>query len=371
MLLAREVHGRGYKVALTGEGSDESLAGYPWYKAHKLLGWLGEHLGQFARRAFFGLSGPPQFSWEEVRRAAPTAGGPNAWLDMHTVVSLFKRAFYSRQVRDTLGERSPYEDLGLDAARMRRWHPLNRSLYVGLRTHLPGLLLSHGGDRIAMHSSVETRYPFLDEEVVAYLAGLHPRWKLHGFRDKYLLRLVAERWLPGEVAWRPKAMFRTPFDVLCAEPVPSFVQQLLRRGVAEQDGVLRRGGGAALAQRAAGVAAGVGAANGAGVGAGWRGRDAVVAPHFLWRRSRGLARAGSPTSNAIAGKGRSRRPASGSSTRLSLGLGAEDGVERRRMTQASSLTSTPARQCSSASRKVWRASSAPLTPASSIRAVQA
>ncbi len=77
---------------------------------------------------------------------------------------------------------------------MRRWHPLNRGLYLGARIHLPGLLLNAKGDRIAMHSSVEARYPFLDEEVFALLAGIDPRWKLRGlFGDKYLLRLLAER----------------------------------------------------------------------------------------------------------------------------------------------------------------------------------
>ena len=40
LLLAQEVHARGYKVALTGEGADEWLAGYPWYKVHQLLGFL-------------------------------------------------------------------------------------------------------------------------------------------------------------------------------------------------------------------------------------------------------------------------------------------------------------------------------------------
>ena len=40
LLLAQEVHRRGYKAALTGEGADEWLAGYPWYKVHKLLGFL-------------------------------------------------------------------------------------------------------------------------------------------------------------------------------------------------------------------------------------------------------------------------------------------------------------------------------------------
>ena len=231
LLLAKEVHAHGYKVALTGEGSDESLADYPWYKVHKLLGWLdvipGVPLGQLARRAFFGLIGAPRFSWRQARRDEVAAGGPNAWLDMHGAVSLFKRAFYGQRLRDVLGDRSPYADLGLNRQRMRRWNPLNRSLYLGLHTHLTGLLLSHGGDRIAMHSSVETRYPFLDEDVVDFLARVHPKWKLRGFRDKYLLRRLAERWLPREIAWRPKKMFQAPFDLLSAEPALPFVGQLL------------------------------------------------------------------------------------------------------------------------------------------------
>ena len=78
-----------------------------------------------------------------------------------------------------------------------------------------------------MHSSVETRYPFLDEDVFAFLARLHPRWKLRGFQDKYLLRLLGERWLPRRIAWRRKAMFRAPFDSFHAEHVPAFVEQLV------------------------------------------------------------------------------------------------------------------------------------------------
>jgi asparagine synthase (glutamine-hydrolysing) len=74
---------------------------------------------------------------------------------------------------------------------------------------------------------VETRYPFLDEDVFAFLARLHPRWKLRGLRDKYILRLLAERWLPHRIAWRPKAMFLAPFDSFHAAGAPAFVDQLL------------------------------------------------------------------------------------------------------------------------------------------------
>jgi asparagine synthase (glutamine-hydrolysing) len=122
----------------------------------------------------------------------------------------------------------PYEDLELPRDRMARWHPLNRELALSARAHLAGLLLNAKGDRVAMHSSVETRYPFLDEAVFSFLARVPPRYKLRGLLgDKYLLRLVAERWLPHSIAWRRKAMFRAPFDSFHLEEAPPFVLQLL------------------------------------------------------------------------------------------------------------------------------------------------
>ena len=108
-------------------------------------------------------------------------------------------------MREELGGHVAYEDLGLDLDRMRRWHPLNRSLYLGYKVQLAGLLLSQKGDRVAMANSVETRYPFLDEEVIAFASRLHPRWKLRGLlKDKYLLRQAAARVLPKTVAGRPQ-----------------------------------------------------------------------------------------------------------------------------------------------------------------------
>jgi asparagine synthase (glutamine-hydrolysing) len=231
LLLAQEVHRQGYKAAVTGEGSDEWLAGYPWYKVHRLFGFLdaipGMPLGQLARRAYLRVTGAPRFPWSLTRRVLDTIGGKNAWLDIYGLMSLSKLRFFSPGMWEMLGDHLPYADLQLNLERARRWHPLNRSLYLGARVHLAGLLLNGKGDRVAMHSSVETRYPFLDEEVFTYLAQLHPHWKLRGFQDKYILRRVAERWLPHQIAWRRKAMFRAPFDSFHAEHVPAFVDQLL------------------------------------------------------------------------------------------------------------------------------------------------
>ena len=89
-----------------------------------------------------------------------------------------------------LGDHNPYLELEPDLPRMKRWHWINQSAYWAARIHLPGHLLSLKGDRPAMHSSVEGRYPFLDERLFRVVASLHPRWKMRGFRDKYVLRKV-------------------------------------------------------------------------------------------------------------------------------------------------------------------------------------
>jgi asparagine synthase (glutamine-hydrolysing) len=230
LMLAREVHARGFKVALTGEGADEWLAGYPWHKVNRVLSWFdvfGLPVSQWVRRTFVRLSGSPMMPRANLHRAQQAVGGHNGWLDIYGLMSLSKLRFFSPQMKEEVMDQIPYEDLGLNLERMRRWHPLNRELCLSARAHLAGLLLNAKGDRVAMNSSVETRYPFLDEAVVDFLAKVPPRYKLKGLGDKYLLRKVAERWLPHQIAWRRKAMFRAPFDSFHLDVAPPFVEQLL------------------------------------------------------------------------------------------------------------------------------------------------
>ncbi len=232
LLLAREVHRRGFKVALTGEGADEWLAGYPWHKINRVLGYLdvlpGVPFSQWLRRGLLRATGAPRFSWPMVRRNQEAVGGYTGWHDVYGLMSMSRLRFFSEEMWEQVRDFSPYEDLGLDSQKMKRWHPLNRELAVSGRAHLVGLLLNAKGDRVAMNSSVETRYPFLDEEVFDFLAKVPPSYKLRGaLRDKYLLRRVAQRWLPKSIAQRRKAMFRAPFDSFHLEQAPAFVEQLL------------------------------------------------------------------------------------------------------------------------------------------------
>jgi asparagine synthase (glutamine-hydrolysing) len=262
LALSREVHSQGYKVVLTGEGADEGFAGYVWFKIREIARRLDIGDGFRPSTAISRVArkwAASDLTFAELARIDTMIGGPHAQSVVYNLVARSRHRYYSAGVKEELGTYVAYEDLHLDVERMARWHPLNRSLYVGYKVLLPGLLLSQKGDRVAMANSVETRYPFLDEDVTALAARIHPRWKLRRLvRDKYLLRRAAERLVSRDIAWRRKAMFRAPAaETFLADP-PAFVRDLLSPeslartgyfnvGAVERDSaLLARGGGAKL-----------------------------------------------------------------------------------------------------------------------------
>lgn len=236
--LSKEVRDQGYKVALTGEGADEALAGYPWFKINRLIntfGGGGSGSTQVLRRIITAVASP-HVDWKELRQDFAAIGGYHGPADLYALLS-GNRSFFQSDVMKQINGGSVYHDLQLDVERIRRWHPLNQSLYLGYKTILPGLLMNHKGDRVAMANSVETRYPFLDEDLIGFCATLSPRWKLRGIlKDKYVLRQMANNYLPKHIAQRPKAMFRAPFGDTLFQSSSPIVQQLLSRESLEKTG---------------------------------------------------------------------------------------------------------------------------------------
>lgn len=231
--LAGAVRQAGYKVALTGEGADEALAGYPWHKASLAFSMLDRiGLANRWRRRFLGRAGRGRLPWAYYQQKYERLGGYHAMADLYTFSSLSGVRLYSD---DFLSEilasgRDATADLEVDTARMQRWDPLNRSLYLGYKVMLAGLLMTHKGDRPAMANSVEARFPFLDRGVVDFCATLAPDLKLRGWRgDKFLLRQFAQRHLDPSVALRPKNIFRAAYSASFLNPMPSYVEGLLCR----------------------------------------------------------------------------------------------------------------------------------------------
>jgi asparagine synthase (glutamine-hydrolysing) len=229
MRLARAVHAQGYKVVLTGEGADEALAGYAWFKSQKIRDLLAigplRSLLVGTRKltlAAIGGRGAHQPDLLGIR------GVRTAQQDVYDFMGQARSLVYSPAMWDRLGQHSFYDDLEITNDRFTHWHPLNQSLYVGYKVMLAGLLLLGKGDRVAMNSSVEARYPLLDDDVIAFCASIAPEYKLRGLKDKWLLRQVAARTLPAQIANRPKTMFRASrSDALLGTDRPPWIDELL------------------------------------------------------------------------------------------------------------------------------------------------
>ena len=240
LCLAKEVHRQNYRVALTGEGADEALAGYPWFKGSRLarmcdIGGLPTSVA--IRRLHLAILSP-ETPWSRVTSAWGHLGGRHAYNDLYGIMSVSRSLFYRPETWEKLEGHSAYEDFVINKDLVKRIHPMNRQLYFGYKSLLAGLLLNHKGDRPAMNSSVETRYPFLDEKVVEYCCKIHPRFKLRGiWRDKHLLRSFASDILPKNIANRPKAIFRAPFGNTFFDEPAEYIDQLLSRESMERTGL--------------------------------------------------------------------------------------------------------------------------------------
>lgn len=224
--LAQKVRNSGYVVSLSGEGADESLAGYIWFKLDRLVRMTSRPVYECARRFLLGfLAGggsahrPP---W------AASGGVRTSQQFPYEMMAQSREHLYSADMWSMLGNRSAYDDMGIPTERFQRWHPLNQSLYLANKVMLPGMLLAAKGDRTMHNASTEGRFPFLDDEMVAFCAGIDPRLKLRGITDKYLLRRVAKNVLPPAIANRPKTMFRAYMaTTFLGADRPKWVDQLL------------------------------------------------------------------------------------------------------------------------------------------------
>jgi asparagine synthase (glutamine-hydrolysing) len=228
MRLARAVHDQHYKVVLTGEGADEALAGYAWFKTQKIRTALDWGPVSLALKGARNLALASIGGWAHQPELRGIRGARTAQQDVYDFMGHARTVLYSGTMWNQIAGYSPYDDLNLTNDRFNRWHPLNQSLYVGYKVMLAGLLLLGKGDRVAMNSSVETRYPLLDDDVIAFCASIAPEYKLHRLTDKWLLRQVAARTLPPRIANRRKTMFRASrFDAFAGDRRPRWVDQLL------------------------------------------------------------------------------------------------------------------------------------------------
>jgi len=236
--LAALVREHGYKVVLTGEGADEAFAGYDIFKEAKVRRFWSKFpesrlRPKLLRRLYPYLPGvtrqPPAFLEAFFRPGIENPCDPFFSHRPRWSLTARIRDFYSRDLVDALGTYDPLEELAANLpARYANWHPLSQAQYLESAYLLPGYLLSSQADRVSMAHAVEGRYPFLDHRVVEYATRISPSLKLHGLREKHILRVSMARFVPGDAIGRVKQPYRAPDGASFFGPnAPDYVADLL------------------------------------------------------------------------------------------------------------------------------------------------
>jgi asparagine synthase (glutamine-hydrolysing) len=192
--LSRAVREQGAKVVLTGEGADELFAGYVGYKFDQL------------RVAREDRSRPLS---AEQRLRSRLWGNPHlAYGRDFAGVTRTRQALYSRELAAQLEAFSCLAQPLVDPARLVGRHILHQRSYLDFKLRLADHLLGDHGDRVALANSVETRYPFLDLGVIECAQGMPPDLALRDFEEKYVVKRLADGYLPTEIVNREKFAFQ-------------------------------------------------------------------------------------------------------------------------------------------------------------------
>jgi asparagine synthase (glutamine-hydrolysing) len=213
-----ELARRKVTVALSGDGGDESFAGYRRYRWHRHEERVRAALPLPVRRAVFGTAGAvyPKMDWapRPLRAKSTLQALARDSLEgyLHSVSLLPTEArarLYSDDFRRRLQGYGAIEVFRRYAEHAPTDHPLSLVQYLDFKTYLPGDILTKV-DRASMAHSLEVRVPLLDYELVDWVSGLPPELKLKEGQGKYIYKKAFEPYLPADILYRPKMGFAVP-----------------------------------------------------------------------------------------------------------------------------------------------------------------
>lgn len=227
------------KVVLSGDGGDESFAGYPKYLAHRLAEsflFKGLSLGKIVQ--IFPVLGQKEKTFFKYAQL-PLYLRNELWI---TGISLV-------EIRKLLGRDVDLSDLEFLHQSFNGTDKIDESFYLDQKLTLSDLFLVKT-DRASMAASLEIRCPFLDKRIINFCAKIPYDKKIKGWQTKAILREIAKDFLPKEIVNKRKTGFGIPlskwlsssFKPLLKEYLniegikkeglldPSFVNQIIERG---------------------------------------------------------------------------------------------------------------------------------------------
>ncbi len=220
------------RVVLSGEGADELLAGYVGYrfdeqrKHEEQAPGLETALENKVRDHLWGES---RFIYEK---------------DYHGF-SKDKLALYSNGLRDQYQSFFCLNHPLVDKSKLKNRNTIHQRSYLDFKLRLSDHLIADHGDRMLMANSVEGRFPFLDKDVIDFIKTIPPHLKLKDNIEKYILKKVADKWLPQEILHREKFSFVAQGSDALVKKNREWINDILaydtikRQGVFDPDEIVR------------------------------------------------------------------------------------------------------------------------------------
>ncbi|WP_428023361.1 asparagine synthase (glutamine-hydrolyzing) [Arcobacter sp.] len=195
--LTKLINKQGIKVVLSGEGSDELFLGYDNYSKFLKYYEFKDSLSSSQTSFLADISSALQNNTKEseyLRRVICDENIYNSFGEIYTTLQkkrLFKRLPTFKQEK-------------------AKQNPVDWMSYIDLKVWLGQSLLSKV-DRISMANSIEVRTPFLDFRLVDYLFSVRSDLKV-GDTNKYLLKKIANKYIPEKIIHRTKKGFNSPYN---------------------------------------------------------------------------------------------------------------------------------------------------------------
>ncbi len=230
--ISKEARRQGFKVLLGGTAGDDLFSGYRRHRAlsfEKFYKFIPPSWGRMIKFCISFLSSQ-NASFRRLKKATEDIDktkltrmtGYFSWIPLE-----FNKSLFSSSHRQKIGQYNPNEYLiQLLNNIPSEKSDLNKMLYWECKSFLVDHNLNYT-DKMSMAVGLETRVPFLDRELVDFATLIHPSLKLKGTTTKYLLKKVAERYLPNEVIYRTKTGFGAPIRKWIIEDLAEMIEERL------------------------------------------------------------------------------------------------------------------------------------------------
>jgi len=233
-------------VALSGDGGDELLMGYPTFQACKLAKFY-EKVPSFLRNnivhplvdnlpsSFNNIS----FDFKLKKFISgfdyPMEIRNQIWLGSFSPEQI--ESLLSPQAYQKVQANNYFEDIEKYLGKIKKERPDNRLIYLYLKNYLQDDILVKA-DRTSMAVGLEARAPFLDYRLVEFINSLPTDFKIKGWQTKYILKKLMKNKLPDNIIYRSKKGFGIPVAKWIKDDLKEFVLDVFNERKIKNQGIL-------------------------------------------------------------------------------------------------------------------------------------